>query len=157
MPAFRHDTLFKVETRSSLPVFVVPEQDVLLRSMHVIENIISKGDLVVAVAEGTLKNMDKMKKDEQIAREALRWIDNQLSKGTGSLRICPAANPMECAEYLAAQSPTTTTVIATVLTMSNTDLKPSLKCEFYKCFTQQLVGRSNRTTYGSALCRRSSR
>lgn len=108
--------------RASLPVYVVPEEDVLLKRLNIIKTILQKGDLIVVVAEGTLRSMDHMKKDKLMAREALRWIDAHISRESGRLRIRSVQTPLECAEELAAQSPpTSSTVIVTVLTMGQVD------------------------------------
>ncbi|VDK88813.1 unnamed protein product, partial [Litomosoides sigmodontis] len=121
-----HDTE-KEQIRTSLPLYVVPQEDVLLRKLEVIKKILKKDKLIVAIAEGTFRSLD-MKKDKPEVRKALRWINTHISKGNGRLRIIPSSTPEKCAEKLSAQAPTTSTVFVTVLTLlrdeANSVIKP---------------------------------
>ncbi|EJW87454.1 hypothetical protein WUBG_01628, partial [Wuchereria bancrofti] len=120
-----HDTE-KEQIRTSLPLYVVPQEDVLLQRLEVMKKILKKDKLIVAIAEGTFRSLD-MKKDKAEVRKALRWINTHISKD-GRLRIIPSSTPEMCAEKLATQAPTTSTVFVTVLTLlmigTNRVIKP---------------------------------
>ncbi|KAL3998530.1 hypothetical protein ACH3XW_15415 [Acanthocheilonema viteae] len=117
----------KEQIRTSLPLYVVPQEDVLLQRLEVMKKILKKDRLIVAIAEGTFRNLD-MKKDKPEVRKALRWINAHISKDNGRLRIIPSSTPEKCAEKLSAQAPTTSTVFVTVLTLfraeANSVIKP---------------------------------
>uniref|UniRef100_A0A0R3RRE3 Bm12874 n=1 Tax=Elaeophora elaphi TaxID=1147741 RepID=A0A0R3RRE3_9BILA len=121
-----HDTE-KEQIRTSLPLYVVPQEDVLLQRLEVMKKILKKDKLIVAIAEGTFRNLDK-KKDKPEVRKALRWINAHISKDNGRLRIIPNSTSEQCAEKLLAQAPTTSTVFVTVLTLmrvgANSIIKP---------------------------------
>ncbi|KAK6106272.1 hypothetical protein QQG55_23565 [Brugia pahangi] len=120
-----HDTE-KEQIRTSLPLYVVPQEDVLLQRLEVMKKILKKDKLIVAIAEGTFRSLD-MKKDKAEVRKALRWINTHISKD-GRLRIVPCSTPEMCAEKLVTQAPTTSTVFVTVLTLlmigTNRVIKP---------------------------------
>ncbi|EFO16038.2 hypothetical protein LOAG_12471 [Loa loa] len=121
-----HDTE-KEHIRTSLPLYVVPQEDVLLQQLEVMKKILNKDKLLVAIAEGTFRSLD-MKKGKPEVRKALRWINAHISKDNGRLRIIPSSTPEKCAEKLSAQAPTTSTVFVTMLTLlqveANSVIKP---------------------------------
>ncbi|KAM3720354.1 Nonsense-mediated mRNA decay factor [Dirofilaria immitis] len=112
--------------RTSLPLYVVPQEDVLLQRLEVMKKILKKDKLIVAIAEGTFRSLD-MKKDKPEVRKALRWINAHISKDNGRLRIISNSTPEKCAEKLSAQAPTTSTVFVTVLTLSQVEANPVIK------------------------------
>ncbi|MCP9258019.1 hypothetical protein DINM_001183 [Dirofilaria immitis] len=99
--------------RTSLPLYVVPQEDVLLQRLEVMKKILKKDKLIVAIAEEV--------------RKALRWINAHISKDNGRLRIISNSTPEKCAEKLSAQAPTTSTVFVTVLTLSQVEANPVIK------------------------------
>ncbi|VDN02156.1 unnamed protein product [Thelazia callipaeda] len=116
----------KEHIRTSLPLYVIPEEDVLLKRLETIKTILRKGKLIVVIAEGTFRSMD-MKKDKPEVRKALRWINVRISKDNGRLKIIPKSTPEKCAEKLTTQIPTTSTVFVTILTLSQVEANPVIK------------------------------
>ncbi|VDO32717.1 unnamed protein product [Onchocerca flexuosa] len=90
------------------------------------KKILKKDKLIVAIAEGTFRNLD-MKKDKPEVRKALRWINAHISKDNGRLRIISDLTPEKCAEKLSAQAPITSTVFVTVLTLLQVEVNPVVK------------------------------
>ncbi|VBB31339.1 unnamed protein product [Acanthocheilonema viteae] len=129
----------KEQIRTSLPLYVVPQEDVLLQRLEVMKKILKKDRLIVAIAEGTFRNLD-MKKDKPEVRKALRWINAHISKDNGRLRIIPSSTPEKCAEKLSAQAPTTSTVFVTVLTLFRAEANSVIKLP---CNTTFLLLNSN--------------
>ncbi|VDK64241.1 unnamed protein product [Onchocerca ochengi] len=116
----------KEHIRTSLPLYVIPEEDVLLQRLEVMKKILKKDKLIVAIAEGTFRSLD-MKKDKPEVRKALRWINAHISKDNGRLRIISDSTPEKCAEKLSAQAPITSTVFVTVLTLLHIEVNPVVK------------------------------
>lgn len=104
--------------RSSMPIYVVLEQEVLLHRLKTVKKIYTQSDLVIVIAKGILRNLDSMKKDNLEVREALRWMQGHISKGSKRVRVCHASSPMECAVEIVGQMPGSTSVVATILTLS---------------------------------------
>lgn len=127
---------FQEHIRTSLPLYVVPQEDVLLHRLEIMRKILKKDKLIVAIAEGTFRSLD-MKKDKPEVRKALRWINAHISKDNGRLRIIPSSTPEKCAEKLLAQAPTTSTVFVTVLTLLSVENNSVIKrkhfvlCSFF--------------------------
>ncbi|OZC12546.1 hypothetical protein X798_00177 [Onchocerca flexuosa] len=96
------------------------------KRLEVMKKILKKDKLIVAIAEGTFRNLD-MKKDKPEVRKALRWINAHISKDNGRLRIISDLTPEKCAEKLSAQAPITSTVFVTVLTLLQVEVNPVVK------------------------------
>uniref|UniRef100_A0A915Q7V8 Bm12874 n=1 Tax=Setaria digitata TaxID=48799 RepID=A0A915Q7V8_9BILA len=129
----------KEHIRTSLPLYVVPHEDVLLQRLEVMKKILKKDKLIVAIAEGTFRNLD-MKKDKPEVRKALRWINAHISKGNGCLRIIPQSTPEKCAEKLLAQAPTTSTVFVTILTLMQVEADSVIKRPYLALFLRCVRG-----------------
>lgn len=111
------------EARAWMPVYVVPEKEVLIQRPWVLKGIVKKGTVIVVIAEDTLREMDKLKKEKSGAREAIRFIESQVSNPNRRLRIENGSSTQQCAEKLAAQTQLTDAVIVVILTMSKVDNK----------------------------------
>lgn len=65
-------SFFKEEARAWVPVYVVPEKEVLIQRPGILKGIVKNSKIIVVIAEDTLREMDKLKKEKAGAREAIR-------------------------------------------------------------------------------------
>ncbi|VDD87196.1 unnamed protein product [Enterobius vermicularis] len=120
------------EARAWVPVYVVPEKEVLIQRPGILKGIVKNSKIIVVIAEDTLREMDKLKKEKAGAREAIRFIENQVSDPARRLRIENSSSVQECAEKLASQTQLTDAVIVVILTMSKIDNKTVPRCNGLK-------------------------
>ncbi|KAI1730841.1 PIN domain-containing protein [Ditylenchus destructor] len=59
----------------------MPDHEVLLNKMTVLEQIIKTSRLTVIISPRVLARLDKIKKESPQAREAIRWLETSLSSG----------------------------------------------------------------------------
>lgn len=115
----------KEKAIAKLPVYVVPEVEVLLQRLWVVKGIVKKTNLILVISG--IRQLDKQKKKSGAAREALRYISAALASPNGRIRVRPAQSPMQVAEELAAQTPLANSTIVTILTMSHEEKASHIK------------------------------
>ncbi|MFH4977260.1 hypothetical protein AB6A40_003969 [Gnathostoma spinigerum] len=115
------------EVKASLPVYVVPEEDVLMERLDIIKGIVAKSELIVVIPKCVLQSMDAQKQKNYGAREAIRWIEAQLSCSTNRLRLREASSVARCAQNLVEKTPISTPVIVSILNLSEKSEESSIK------------------------------
>uniref|UniRef100_A0A915E239 DNA/RNA-binding domain-containing protein n=1 Tax=Ditylenchus dipsaci TaxID=166011 RepID=A0A915E239_9BILA len=63
------------EKDALMPVYVMPHHQVLLNKLSVLQNLIKSTKLTVIIQPSVLSQLDKLKKESQQAREAIRWLE----------------------------------------------------------------------------------
>ncbi|VDK17266.1 unnamed protein product [Anisakis simplex] len=110
------------EARSMLPIYVVPEHDVVLERLNVLRSLLRDKRLDVIIAEDTLRFFDKIKKGDIRAREAIRWLQKGLYEHGDYLAMHKADSVRQCADNLVTSSShLDNPLIVAVLTMDQMD------------------------------------
>uniref|UniRef100_A0A915BGL7 EST1-like DNA-binding domain-containing protein n=1 Tax=Parascaris univalens TaxID=6257 RepID=A0A915BGL7_PARUN len=122
------------EARALLPVYVIPEDNVVLDHLPVLRDLVNDGQLRVVIAEDTLRMMDKIKKGDIRAREGIRWLQQGICEQGDRLEMRKADSVLLCAEDVAwkvqttkkslATKPVTVTILTTDILGEQYDEKP---------------------------------
>lgn len=91
-PAF-----LKEAKKASLPLFVMPDQNVLTDRLSFIKSLITH-QTVVVVARKVLADLDRIKKDNLPVRNAIRWLETELKEGRVKVAEASDADMKMCAE-----------------------------------------------------------
>lgn len=113
------------EARALLPVYVIPEDNVVLDRLPVLRDLVNDGRLKVVIAEDTLRMMDKIKKGDVRAREGIRWLQQGICEQGDRLEMRKADSVPLCAEDVAWKVETTKKSLATkpvTVTILTTDI-----------------------------------
>ncbi|VDM24981.1 unnamed protein product [Toxocara canis] len=105
------------EARSLLPVYVVPEDEVVLERLSMLRDLVNDRRMRVVIAEDTLRMLDKIKKGDVRAREAIRWLQKGICEQGDRLEMRKADSVAQCAEEIVNKSRANNQLIVAILTM----------------------------------------
>lgn len=86
------------ERSSRIPVYIAPTHFVFLDKLAIVERLVASTPQTIIVARSELSKLDKMKRENANARQAIRWIQNSIP--TGRVRMLQHTNQNFVAECL---------------------------------------------------------
>ncbi|KAL3091560.1 hypothetical protein niasHT_024142 [Heterodera trifolii] len=89
------------EKTSKVPVYVAPDSSVFLHKLDLVKHLLLSMNQTVIIARSVLSRLDKVKRENNNAREAIRWIQSRIPEGR--VRMLPHTGEKftnECLQFV---------------------------------------------------------
>uniref|UniRef100_A0A915HWQ4 PIN domain-containing protein n=1 Tax=Romanomermis culicivorax TaxID=13658 RepID=A0A915HWQ4_ROMCU len=80
------DEMKSIEKVAWIPVYLILDSQTLLKSLSIVKRLLSRRKFILVVPESVLARLDRLKKDDANAREAIRYLETQLKTGNKFIR-----------------------------------------------------------------------
>jgi protein SMG5 len=72
---------------NQLPPYLVPDSKVLCNNLRTIQDAVRTNKSIIIIPLAVIDDLDAMKKETKLARDAIRWLESQFRQGNRSIDI----------------------------------------------------------------------